>query len=72
MIDGQLPLVGINLADDYINRRERAWGNWMIRGVILQGDAAWSFTVMFLRMRVRFSGKPEQKTSAQCMAAGSI
>ena len=60
VIDGHTAFTGgINLADEYINRRER-FGYWKDTGVILQGDAAWSFTVMFLRMWSVLSGeKPE-------------
>ena len=57
VIDGHTAFTGgINLADEYINRRER-FGYWKDTGVILQGDAAWSFTVMFLRMWSVLSGK---------------
>ena len=56
VIDGHTAFTGgINLADEYINRRER-FGYWKDTGVILQGDAAWSFTVMFLRMWSVLSG----------------
>ncbi|MGN0976338.1 MAG: cardiolipin synthase [Gemmiger sp.] len=40
---------GLNLADEYINRKER-FGYWCDHGIRLKGDAAWSFTVMFLQV----------------------
>ena len=50
VIDGHTAFTGgINLADEYINRKER-FGYWKDTGIRLQGEAAWSFTVMFLQM----------------------
>lgn len=40
---------GINLADEYINEKER-FGHWKDTGILVRGDAAWSLTVMFLNM----------------------
>ena len=40
---------GVNLADEYINRRER-FGHWKDTAVMLKGDAVKSFTLMFLQM----------------------
>ena len=40
---------GVNLADEYINRRER-FGHWLDCGVKVRGRAAYSFTLMFLSM----------------------
>lgn len=49
-IDGNCAFTGgINLADEYINAIER-FGYWKDSAVMLRGDAAWSFTVMFLNM----------------------
>lgn len=50
VIDGKTAFTGgINIADEYINRRER-FGYWKDTAVMLRGDAAWSMTVMFLSM----------------------
>lgn len=50
VIDGYIGFTGgINLADEYINRKER-FGYWKDTGIMLQGEAVWSFTVMFLQM----------------------
>jgi len=50
VIDGKVAFTGgINLADEYINEKER-FGHWKDNAVMLRGDAAWSMTVMFLAM----------------------
>ena len=50
VIDGQIGYTGgVNLADEYINRRER-FGHWKDSAILLEGDAVWSMTVMFLTM----------------------
>ena len=40
---------GVNLADEYINRRER-FGHWLDCGVRVRGRAAYAFAQMFLGM----------------------
>ena len=40
---------GINLADEYINQKER-FGHWKDTALMLKGEAARSFTLMFLQM----------------------
>ncbi|MDO4523331.1 MAG: cardiolipin synthase [Eubacteriales bacterium] len=50
VIDGEIAFTGgINLADEYINRKER-FGYWKDAAIMFRGDAARSFTLMFLRM----------------------
>ena len=50
VIDGKVAFNGgVNLADEYINRKER-FGPWKDVAVMLKGDAAASFTLMFLQM----------------------
>lgn len=50
VIDGHTAFTGgVNLADEYINRRER-FGHWKDAAIMLRGEAVRSFTVMFLRM----------------------
>ena len=50
VIDGKVAFTGgINLADEYINRKKR-FGYWKDTAVMIQGDAVRSFTLMFLRM----------------------
>lgn len=48
IVDGYIAMTGgINIADEYINRKER-FGHWKDTGIVLAGPAVWSFTVMFL------------------------
>lgn len=50
VIDGHTGFTGgINLADEYINQRER-FGHWKDTAVMLKGDAVWNMTAMFLQM----------------------
>ncbi len=50
IIDGKVGFTGgINLADEYINQKER-FGHWKDSAILLEGDAVWSMTVMFLTM----------------------
>ena len=50
VIDGKVAFNGgVNLADEYINRRER-FGHWKDTAVMLKGAAVKSFTLMFLQM----------------------
>lgn len=49
-VDGKVAFTGgINLADEYINQKLR-FGHWKDGSIMLEGYAAWSFTVMFLEM----------------------
>ena len=50
IIDGKVGFTGgINLADEYINAKER-FGHWKDSAILLEGDAVWSMTIMFLSM----------------------
>lgn len=50
VIDGCTAFTGgVNLADEYINRKER-FGHWKDTAIMLKGDAVKSFTMMFLQM----------------------
>ncbi len=50
VVDGQVGYTGgLNLADEYINQEER-FGYWKDTGLRLEGEAVWSFTLMFLEM----------------------
>lgn len=50
VIDGHTAFTGgINLADEYINRKER-FGYWKDAAIMFQGDAVRNFTMLFLRM----------------------
>ncbi|HIV93601.1 MAG TPA: cardiolipin synthase, partial [Candidatus Sellimonas avistercoris] len=50
VIDGKVGFTGgVNLADEYINRRER-FGHWKDTAIMLEGDSVQSLTIMFLQM----------------------
>lgn len=50
VIDGRVAFTGgVNLADEYINRRER-FGHWKDTALMLEGRAAESFQLMFQQM----------------------
>lgn len=60
VIDGHTAFTGgINLADEYINRKER-FGYWKDTAIMLKGDAVKSFTIMFLQMWNISEKQPEQ------------
>ena len=59
VIDGVTAFTGgFNLADEYINAKEK-FGHWKDSGVQINGKAAWSFTLMFLEMWQIASGCDE-------------
>ena len=50
VIDGKTAFTGgINLADEYVNRKER-FGHWKDGGIMLKGKAAFPFSLMFLEL----------------------
>ncbi|MDO5061767.1 MAG: cardiolipin synthase [Peptostreptococcaceae bacterium] len=50
VIDGKVAFTGgINIADEYINQKKR-FGHWKDNGIMIQGDAVKSFTLMFLQL----------------------
>ena len=50
VIDGKVAFTGgVNLADEYINHKKR-FGHWKDTAVMLRGEAARSFTLLFLQM----------------------
>lgn len=50
VVDGVTAFTGgVNIADRYIDR-ERVYGHWKDTAIMVQGDAARSFTLMFLQM----------------------
>lgn len=50
VIDGKTAFTGgINLADEYINKKMR-FGHWKDTGIMVKGRAALNYTVMFLQM----------------------
>ena len=60
VIDGRTGFTGgVNLADEYINKRER-FGHWKDTAVMIQGEAVNNLTLMFLQMWNVDSKKKEQ------------
>lgn len=50
VIDGYTSFTGgINLADEYINKKKR-FGYWKDASIMIKGEASFSFTIMFLRV----------------------
>ncbi|URZ03235.1 cardiolipin synthase [Clostridium felsineum] len=50
VIDGIVGFTGgINLADEYINKRQK-YGYWKDTVIMVEGEAVWNFTAMFLSM----------------------
>lgn len=50
VVDGKVAMSGgVNLADEYINRWKR-FGHWKDGGAMIEGEAVWSFTLMFLQI----------------------
>lgn len=59
VIDGKAAFTGgINIADEYINAYEKH-GHWKDASVMITGRAAWSFTLMFLKMWELCTGTDE-------------
>jgi len=49
-IDGKVAFTGgLNIGDEYINAVER-FGHWKDSAIMIEGDAAWSLTLIFLQM----------------------
>ncbi len=66
VIDGKTAFNGgVNLADEYINRKER-FGYWKDTAIMLKGDAVKSFTLMFLQMWNIDEKNPVYLTDADC------
>ena len=61
VIDGKTAFTGgVNLADEYINRVRR-FGHWKDTALMLQGEAARSFTLLFLQMWHLEDGRMEER-----------
>lgn len=59
VIDGHTGFTGgINLADEYINQKER-FGHWKDTAVMLKGEAVWNMTAMFLHMWTVITGQKQ-------------
>ena len=71
VIDGHTAFTGgVNLADEYINRKER-FGHWKDTAIMIKGDAVKSFTMMFLQMWNVTEKEPEYEKYLQKAEKGS-
>lgn len=62
VIDGLLAFSGgINLSDEYINIGSN-YGHWKDNAILIEGDAVWTYTVMFLTIWNAFSKTDEDYT----------
>lgn len=63
VIDGTTAFTGgVNISDEYINEKER-FGHWKDAAVMVCGEGAWSFALMFLKMW-RFCSNSEEDYAA--------
>ncbi len=68
VIDGQVAFTGgVNLADEYINKIER-FGHWKDAALMVRGEAARSFTLLFLQMWNINERNPEFDRYLNCHA----
>lgn len=59
VVDGRVAFTGgINLADEYINQKER-FGHWKDTAIMVEGEAVQSFTMMFMQMWNLTERRPE-------------
>ncbi len=59
VIDGKVAFSGgINIADEYINEKER-FGHWKDNGIMIKGEAVWNFTLTFLEIWNAFCEEKE-------------
>lgn len=83
VVDGRVAFTGgINLADEYINKKER-FGYWKDTSVKIEGSSVWSFTKMFFALWNAFYKqkssildflpvKAEQQEASSCMHGEGI
>lgn len=61
VIDGLTAFTGgLNISDEYINKLKR-FGYWKDNAVMMKGESAWSFAVMFLSMWEELEKIPEER-----------
>ena len=72
VIDGHTAFNGgTNLADEYINRRER-FGHWKDTAIMVRGQAVWNYTVMFLQLWEKAESDEIRKFSPPLSPIGNI
>ena len=72
VVDGKVAFTGgINLADEYINEKNR-FGHWKDVGAMIRGDAVERFTYMFLEMWDESEEQPEDYERYRLPAGASV
>lgn len=72
VVDGRVAFTGgINLADEYINEKDR-FGHWKDTGILVRGDAVERFTCMFLEMWNESEWETEDFSKYASPAGGSV
>ncbi len=72
VVDGKVAFTGgINLADEYINRKQR-FGHWKDGGIMVKGDAVERFTYMFLEMWNESEREPDAFEKYACPEGSSM
>ncbi len=71
-IDGRVAYTGgLNLADEYINRKQ-PFGHWKDTGVRLEGEGAYSLALIFLENWLLIAGASEKKSPLPSPPASKI
>lgn len=72
VVDGTVAFTGgVNLADEYINAKQR-FGHWKDCGIMVTGGAAWSMTVMFLTLWDHAAGEKSDFESLRPAPTGDL
>lgn len=72
VIDGNTAFNGgVNLADEYINRKER-FGYWKDTAVMLKGEGVWNFTMMFLQLWEILDSHPDDYNKFRPTVSGEL
>ena len=72
VVDGRVAFTGgINLADEYINEKER-FGHWKDVGIMVRGDAVERFTYMFLEMWNESEREPDTREKYKLPSDASV
>ncbi|KGK87757.1 cardiolipin synthase [Clostridium sp. HMP27] len=68
VIDGHTAFTGgVNLADEYINACEK-YGHWKDSAIMIQGEAVWNFTIMFLSLWNYLNNTDEDYEKYKCLS----
>ena len=72
IIDGEVAFCGgINLADEYINKKER-FGYWKDNAIMIQGEGIYNFNIMFLSLWNAYKHEDEDYTKFKVNSSKNI